>query len=71
MEFIAGFMKDLPAWLLAVSGILTALTAVTALTPSKLDDKTLGVLTRYVNIALKMMNFGAGNVLSNKNKNEK
>jgi len=68
MEIVADVIKQAPDWLLAISGIITALTAFTALTPSKIDDKTLGVASKYVNIALKVLNVGAGNVLSNKNK---
>lgn len=71
MDFIAGMMKDAPTWLMAISGIMTSLTVITALTPSKVDDKYLGKATKYLNILLKLMNVGAGNVLSNKNKNEK
>ena len=71
MEAIAGLMTKAPEWLLAISGIVTALTALTILTPTKLDDKCLGVLTKYVNMLLKLCNMGAGNILANKNKDDK
>ena len=70
MEAIAGLMTQAPSWLLAISGIVTALTAVTILTPTKLDDKALGVATKYVNMLLKLCNMGAGNIGKNKNQDE-
>lgn len=63
-------INQAPDWLLAIAGVVTALTGVTALTPSKLDDKVLGKATKYVNIALKFANMGAGNVGQNKNKDD-
>ena len=45
MDFIAGMMKDAPTWLMAISGIMTSLTVITALTPTKVDDKYLGKAT--------------------------
>tara|TARA_R110000803_G_scaffold210685_2_gene283177 strand:- start:2686 stop:2871 length:186 start_codon:yes stop_codon:yes gene_type:complete len=51
-------------WALALTGIVTAATAVTALTPTKTDDK-------YLNIALKWLNIIAGNVKNNKNADDK
>ncbi len=71
MEAIAGIMKQAPDYLVAISGIIASLTVLTALTPTKLDDKALGVATKYVNMLLKLANMGAGNVLSNKNKDDK
>ena len=71
METIAGLMTQAPSWLLAISGVISALTAVTLLTPTKLDDQALGVATKYVNLLLKLMNMGAGNILKNKNLDEK
>ena len=71
MEAIAGIMKQAPDYLVAISGIIASLTVLTALTPTKLDDKALGVATKYVNMLLKLANMGAGNVLANKNKDDK
>ena len=70
MELIAVFISQAPDWLIALSGVVTALTGFTALTPSKLDDEVLGKATKYVNIALKFANMGAGNVGQNKNKDD-
>jgi|21_taG_2_1085346.scaffolds.fasta_scaffold00651_2 hypothetical protein len=70
MELIAVLISQAPDWLIALSGVVTALTGFTALTPSKLDDEVLGKATKYVNIALKFANMGAGNVGQNKNKDD-
>jgi len=67
MEIIVGIVKQAPDWLLAISGLVTALTAFTAMTPSKLDDAVLGKATKYVNILISFANMGAGNVGKNKN----
>jgi len=47
-----------------VTGVVTAATAITALTPTKVDNKILGGI-------LKVLNLVAGNVLKNKNKDDK
>ena len=44
-----------------VTGVITAATAVTAITPTRSDDK-------IINIILKILNIVAGNVLKNANK---
>lgn len=67
MELISVLAKQAPDWLLAISGLVTALTAFTAMTPSKLDDAVLGKATKYVNILISFANMGAGNVGKNKN----
>ena len=64
MEFITtlySWAEYLPAWLAAITAVVTAATAITALTPTKVDDKV-------VNFILKMLNFVAGNFLRNRNK---
>ena len=71
MEAIAGFMKNAPDYLIALSGIITSLTVFCALTPTTLDDKYLGKATKFINMLLKLANIGAGNVLASKNKDEK
>lgn len=47
-------------WVSAVTGVIAAATAVTALTPTKTDDKAL-------NIVLRVLNWLAGNVYKNRN----
>jgi hypothetical protein len=68
MEIIASLVKDAPMWLQAIMGVLSALTAVTSITPSRLDDQYLGKATKIVNFGLKLMNVGAGNIGRNQNK---
>jgi len=60
MEMIMSLWLSVPEWIMALCGLVTAATAITALTPSKTDDK-------IINIVLKVLNFVAGNVLKNKN----
>ena len=54
------FLQDLPAWVHAVTALVTAATAITALTPSKSDDAVLGAILRVLNVV-------AGNVGKNRN----
>lgn len=56
-DFIAAW----PAWLIAITGVISAATAITAITPSKADDKFIGMI-------LKALNVLAGNVAKNVNK---
>lgn len=60
MDSLMTFFDALPAWLVAITSVVTAATAVTALTPTKTDDK-------IVNAILRVLNFLAGNVGKNKN----
>jgi len=60
METLFSFFDALPAWINAITALVTAATAITALTPTKTDDK-------YVSIALRVLNTIAGNVGKNKN----
>ena len=61
MDSIAGMMAQLPGWLNAVCGVVTACTAVTAMTPTKSADQ-------IVNWILKILNFMSGNFGHNTNK---
>lgn len=63
MELLASIMTyidQLPPYVAAVTATVTAATAITALTPTKTDDK-------YINMLLSALNFLAGNILKNKN----
>mgnify|MGYP007122506890 CR=1 FL=1 len=60
METAVSLLESLPAWLVAITALVTAATAVTTLTPSKADDKV-------VNMLLKVLNILAGNFGKNKN----
>ena len=66
MEAIMNFLASgsFQGWLLAITGLVTASTAVTAMTSTKTDDKV-------VNVILKILNFFAGNIAKNKNADDK
>lgn len=66
MEAILNFVTSASFgdWLIAISGLVAACTAITALTPTKVDDKV-------VNMILKVLNFFAGNFAKNKNADDK
>ena len=66
MEAILNFVTSagFGDWLLAISGLVAASTAVTAMTSTKTDDKV-------VNVILKILNFFAGNFAKNKNADDK
>ena len=70
MDGLVGLMAKAPDYLVAISGIIASLTVLTAITPTKIDDKWLGKATAGVNFLLKIANFGAGNVGFNKNKED-
>jgi hypothetical protein len=61
MEFLMSALESFPVWLQAIMALVTGATAITALTPTKADDKA-------VNFVLKILNFAAGNVAKNRNK---
>ena len=63
MEWLLSIWSVIPDWIQALCGLVTAATAVTALTPSTSDDK-------IVNTILKALNMLAGNVLKNTNADE-
>jgi hypothetical protein len=58
---ILSWVSSWPSYVHAVFGIVSAATALTALTPSKVDDRVLSWLLMALNIL-------AGNVLKNRNK---
>jgi|TARA_R100001086_G_scaffold244804_1_gene174991 uncharacterized membrane protein YqaE (UPF0057 family) len=61
MEGLLGWISGWPAYIHAIFGIVSAATALTAITPSKADDK-------IVNTMLTVLNMLAGNVMKNRNK---
>jgi hypothetical protein len=61
MEFIMAALESFPVWLQAIMALVTGATAITALTPTTVDD-------RAINWLLKILNFIAGNVGKNRNK---
>lgn len=58
---IFAMLDVMPNWVHAITGVVTAATAITALTPSKADDQVIGMI-------LKVLNMLAGNVGKNENK---
>jgi len=66
MESILVFLTsdNFADWVVAITGLVTAATAVTALTKTQTDNKVLSIV-------LKTLNFLAGNVLHNKNADDK
>ena len=61
MESFMGIFEQLPGWLVAITSVVTAATAVTALTPTKADDKVLSTILSVLNVL-------AGNFHKNRNK---
>ena len=60
MDIFLSWIANMPEWISAITLIITACTAVTAITPSKADDK-------IINTMLSVLNFAAGNFGKNKN----
>lgn len=60
MDQISQILEAAPAWLVAITGVVTACTAITALTPTRSDDEVLDKVLRVLNIL-------AGNVGKNRN----
>jgi len=60
METFFAFFDALPGWLNAITALVTAATAVTALTPTQADDKVVAVVLRVLNTI-------AGNFGKNRN----
>ena len=58
---ILGWVSSWPSYVHAVFGIVSAATALTALTPTKVDDRVVSWLLTALNIL-------AGNVLKTRNK---
>ena len=60
METLSTFFDAIPLWIEALMALVTGATALTALTPTKVDDE-------FVNKSLKVLNLLAGNFGKNKN----
>ena len=60
MDQITAILEAAPVWLTAITGVVTACTAITALTPSRSDDEILDKVLQVLNIL-------AGNVGKNRN----
>lgn len=62
LDTIMEFLKS--DWIVAITGVVTAATAITMLTPTKTDDAVISFILRVLNVL-------AGNVLKNKNADDK
>ncbi|MGA0841237.1 MAG: hypothetical protein ACO3P1_15230 [Pseudomonadales bacterium] len=60
MDQITAILEAAPVWLTAITGVVTAATAITALTPSRSDDEIIDTVLRVLNVL-------AGNVGKNRN----
>ena len=61
---MTAILAILATYLAPVTGVVTAATLITAVTPTKTDDK-------IINIVLRILNILAGNFLRNRNKDDK
>lgn len=66
MQFLTDIMTNpsLGTWLTAICGVVTAATAITAITPTQTDDKVISIILRVLNVL-------AGNIGKNKNADDK
>lgn len=63
-DTILGVFDAMPAWISAVTALVAAATAITALTPTRADDV-------WVDRILRVLNVLAGNVGANRNADDK
>lgn len=64
MDALFSFFDWLPEWVVAITTVVTAASAITALTPTKVDDQILASI-------LKVLNFLALNIGKNKNADDR
>jgi|TARA_R100000482_G_scaffold122307_2_gene69716 hypothetical protein len=64
MDIVLNFFDSAPSWVAAVTGVVTACTAITAITPTKTDDKIISFILRILNLC-------AGNIGKNVNKDDR
>ncbi len=50
MEMLTSFFDAFPAWLVAITVVVTAANAVTALTPTQVDNKAIAWLLKLLNV---------------------
>lgn len=59
-----GFILSVVEYIAPVTAVVTAATGITAVTATKSDDKIIGII-------LKVLNVISGNVMRNKNKDDR
>ena len=64
MDIVLNFFDSAPSWVAAVTGVVTACTAITAITPTKTDDKIISFIWKILNLC-------AGNIRKNINKDDR
>jgi hypothetical protein len=64
MPDLFSWFADIPPWINAITAIVTAATAITMLTPTRVDDRAIDWLLRILNVL-------SGNVLKNRNADDK
>lgn len=60
LDTLSQFFTSFPAWITAILTVVSAATAITALTPTKTDDKAISAVLRILNLL-------AGNFGKNRN----
>lgn len=50
MEFIAELIEKIPAWILAITVLVTGASGMVALTPTKTDDKIYAKVIQVLNV---------------------
>ena len=50
MNWLSGIMGDIPAWINAITMLIAAAAAVTALTPTPKDDKWVAKIRKLVDV---------------------
>ena len=68
METVVSIINEMPAWLVAITTVITAANGITALTPSKVDDKVMTTSVSALPHGLQVLNVLSVNIGRNKNK---
>jgi len=56
METLTAIVASMPVWLTAVTALVTAAAGIAAITPTKSDDKIIGIILNIINVI--GLNFG-------------